>query len=112
MYIFLNLLLIFLAIVGLSNLVLSLVYSLSKVKNDGSFLLVIPKIEESIDAEFAIRSVVAKTHRLGKNTVQKIIVLDDRLDKGTKKECELICKEYDFVYLMDINELYEFLKNK
>lgn len=110
MYLIFWIIFTFFAVVGVANIIMSLVYYLTKIKDDSSMLLVIPKIDDQIDAELVLRSAAAKVRRLGKNHPQQVICINDGLDDETKKICEYVCKDYSYIKMMSSDELSKLIK--
>lgn len=97
----------FFAIIGISHTIISVVYYFSKIKDDNSTFLIIPKIDENFDVEFTLRSIAAKMRWLGKSAPQKVVCLSDNLDEQAKFECELLKNDFEYI---DIMTKEEFIK--
>lgn len=99
-------LLAFLAVIGTAHIVFEIMYCLFKNDNDNSVLLIIPK-ENNFDVEFFVRSAVAKVRKLGKNSVNEVVVISDKLDEYEKKQLELLKRDYGFVKIMSAEKFKE-----
>lgn len=97
----------FLSIIGLAHIIMSIIYSFLKIKDDNAIVLVIPQIDKNFDAELTLRSVAAKTRYLGNCGIKEIICIDNGLDSKTKKECELISSQYGYISVMTPTEFKE-----
>lgn len=95
------------AVFGVAHFILDLLYSFTKIKDDNCVMLVIPQINKNFDAEFALRSVIAKVRHLGKCGINQVICIDNGLDEKTRRECELICKDYDYISVMTPSQFKE-----
>ena len=96
MKIFFLCVLIFFAILGIAHLVFAFYQKLVDVQDSGGAVLIL-KPQSSIDPEFYIRSIVAKTKRSFGLSVNKILILTDSLSEKTKKEIRVFCKKYDYI---------------
>ncbi len=97
-------LLTFFAIIGISHLILSIAYYFTKIKDDNSTFLVIPRIDKNFDVEFTLRSICAKVRWLGKSAPQHIVCLSDNMDEKSKLECELLTRDFEYIEIMTKEE--------
>ncbi|MBE6824786.1 MAG: hypothetical protein E7513_05515 [Ruminococcaceae bacterium] len=98
-YVFLTLL-IFFAIVGISQVVLFIMYRFCKIKDDNATVLVIPQIDKNFDVELTIRSVISKTRMLQSCGIKNIVCIDDDLDSYTKEKLSLLQKDFSYLSVM------------
>lgn len=89
----------FFAMVGLAYCVFALYLKLVNIKDDSS-IIVITKLENSLDPEFYIRSVIAKAKRSFGLDIKRIIIINNNFDEKTKREIALVCKGYDYISVM------------
>ncbi len=94
-------LLSFLAIVGVSYIVFEIYYKMTELRNDRVCLVLFPKNEESVDLEFAVRSMVAKSKKL---KLDNIICIRDNLDDYHKTQLSLLQKNYPYLKLFTKEE--------
>ena len=99
--------LIFFIILGMADFVrLFILWSL-KDKDDLNTTLVIPLTEDKCNssAEIILRRAIARV--IWDNTYNKsnLICLDCGMDDETKQICKLICKDYDFVEIYELEDL-------
>ena len=99
MKIFLLCILSFFAMIGIAYVVFALYLKLTSFKDDGS-VVVITKLENSLDPEFYIRSLIAKAKRSFGLNIRKIVIIDNGFDDKTKKELALVLKDYDYISVM------------
>ncbi len=97
----------FFAIVGISYTVMSLIYHFLKIKDDNAILLVIPQIDKNFDAEFVLRSVVAKAKQNANCGISQIVCISDNLNEYALKECNLLAKKYEFLHIMTKEQFKE-----
>ncbi len=96
--------LIFFAIIGISHIVFSVFYHFIKLKDDNAVILVIPDITKNTDVEFVLRSLAFRVKKLGNCGINQIVCIDNGFDKKTARECELVCKDYDYITIMTNEE--------
>ena len=97
----------FLAAIGLAHIVVEALYHFVKIKDDNACFLLIPKIDENIDPEFAVRSVVAKAKKLQSTGIKNIVCIDSGLDEKTKRELSLLQKDYEYLSVLTPEEFKE-----
>lgn len=95
------------AIVGISHIVFEICYRFFKIRDDDSFIVIIPKRNKEIDIEFKVRSAVAKMKKLFKNGSCDIFVLSDDLDCTAVKELSLLQKNYEYLKVVSKKEFIE-----
>lgn len=96
-----------LAAIGLAHIVVELLYHFVKIKDDNATFMVIPKIDKNIDAEFAVRSVIAKAKRLQSTGIKSIVCIDNGLDEKTRRELTLLKKDYEYLSVLTPEEFKE-----
>ncbi|MBR2715890.1 MAG: hypothetical protein IKB73_06785 [Ruminococcus sp.] len=94
----------FLAIVGISHIIFEFFYHFSKVKNDNTTLLYIPDPKNTADIEFSLRSVIAKSKKLGKNYVSNIVCINDKLDEDFKLQLNILKSECEYLEIMSFKD--------
>ncbi len=98
---------VFLAIIGISHIVFELFYRLIKIKDDHSVMILIPHTDKMLDAEFTVRSIIAKLKKLGKNPINNIVVISDDLDKKTMQELSFLQKDHGYLQILTKEEFKE-----
>ncbi len=97
----------FFAIVGVAHITLELLYRFFNTKDDNVILLFVPKKDDYIDMEFAVRSIVAKTKKLGKNGIKNIVCIDDNLSDSSKKELCILTRRYPYLTITNSKNFKE-----
>lgn len=107
---FFDVILVVLAVIGIIEIVREIIKFASAPKNTDS-VLILPFSGHIEDIEFIVRTVAVNSHckKGGENTT--VICLDKGMDEETKKLCECVCGDYDFVFLSEENELNTFLND-
>lgn len=95
----------FLSVVGASYLILSLLYHCTKIKDDNVAVLIIPDIEKNTDPEFLIRSITAKANCMRRCKFDNIVCVDNGLSEKTKKELQILSKDYEYLTVLTKEEL-------
>ena len=97
---------IFLMVLGLIEIIKSIIIRITSPKNYmENSTIVIPVKQHNEEIEFLLRRAIYKVlwDNPRKNT--NIICLDCGMDYETRKICELMCKDYEFIKLYDINDV-------
>ncbi len=105
-YVFL-VLLVFFAIIGVSQVVLWIIYQFCKIKDDHATVLVVPQINKNFDVEFIIRSVISKARMLQSCGIKNIVCIDDDLDSYTKEKLSLLQKDFSYLKVMSKKDFKE-----
>lgn len=95
---------IFFAIIGIAHIIFEIFYRFFKIKDDDSFIVIIPKKNNEIDIEFKIRSAIAKLKKLFKSGKGNIFVISDDLYEVEKKEISLLQKDYPYLTVLSKEE--------
>ncbi len=98
---------LFFAIIGIAHVIFEIIYRFFKIRDDDSFVVIIPQKNNEIDLEFKVRSAIAKLKKLFKNGKGNIVVISDDLDEIQKKELSLLEKDYPY---LKISTKEEFIK--
>lgn len=93
------------SLIGVVASVRFLVFRLYRSKQDYTIMLITPASGIAQDIEYTLRSCAAKVRWMGKVRPYKVICLDKGMDKTTRKVCETICSEYEFMTVMTQDEL-------
>lgn len=109
MEIFSAILLVVFAVFGVISFVREITYYLFRYKKDNSVMFITPINKECKDAEFLLRSAVAKVKWVSHGKNDYVICLDCEMDDETKRVCENICKDYGFAKLVSKKEFFEML---
>lgn len=107
-----NIICIFLLIVGAVEIIRILTLFFLNVncnQNDSAIVIPIGAHEE---AEYILRNTITRVKWLEFNSNQSIICLDCGMDAETRKICEAICEDYEFMKICKPYELYDALNSK
>lgn len=95
----------FLSVVGASYLMLSLLFHCTKIKDDNTTVLIIPDVEKNADPEFLLRSITAKANYLHKCKFDNIVCVNNGLSEKTKKELQILSRDYEYLTIATKEEL-------
>lgn len=101
-------LLIILAIVGVSEICRHIICCITQEKG-GEFVTVVPIKGHCEQAEQLLRGAAAKLKWLANGKQQQIICLDCGMDKETRDICELVCRDYGFIKIKTKEELAQMI---
>ncbi len=93
------------AVLGVVYLINEIIFCATSVKNDKNFLLITGLNDDPENAELLLRSAAARMKWLGRGFSSCIICLDNGMNEETRKICEAVCRENEF---MEIKTLSEF----
>ncbi|MDR1467609.1 MAG: hypothetical protein LBI55_04280 [Oscillospiraceae bacterium] len=93
------------AIIGLVEVFRILILMVFRTKDDSSLIILVPISGHNEEAEFLLRSAVAKLKWLGSVGKQRIICIDNGMDSETRRVCEIIEQKYEFIEICFSNEL-------
>lgn len=105
-----GLLVVILSLAGAVSLIKFLIFRFYRSKEDKTIMLITPAFNSSDDIEYALRSCAAKVRWMGKVRPYRVICLDKGMDKTTREICARICSEYDFITIMDTEQLNRFFE--
>lgn len=100
--------LIILSIIGVSEVCRRIIFSMTSEKTSENHLIVIPIKGHCENAEHILRAAAQRMKWIGGCNGQGIICLDCQMDKETRKICELVCFDYDFI---KVYSKEDFIKN-
>lgn len=98
---------LFFAIIGIAHVIFEILYRFFKIRDDDSFIVIIPNKNNEIDIEFKVRSAIAKLKKLFKSGKGKIFVLSDDLNEAEKKELSLLQKDYPYLSVLSKEDFKE-----
>jgi len=102
-----------LIIIGIIEVFRLLSLIILRTKDNSSVMIIVPISGKDEKAEFLLRNAVAKIKWLGAAGSKKIICLDINMDPETRKICEIIKNEYEFIEICCSEELNKvFYNNK
>lgn len=101
---------VFLLLLGITELTKMIIQKAYRSKSFSKAILIIPLRENTRNTEYILRSIVAKIKWSGNCILQKAICLDSGISEYERKICETICNQYDFLELMNKDELYHYLE--
>lgn len=93
----LDIIFIFLSVVGLIELIRIFLCRLFKTKNDNSIVILVPIKCSASDAEILLRSAAAKATWVYCGAIERVVCLDCTADKETRDICKKICNDYPFM---------------
>lgn len=100
------------ALIGIVESTRTIIFRLYKPKTETSALIIVTEEENCEDIEYTLRSWIARAKWMGKAMPDTIIFLDQGLSKDSRDICANICKEYEFLEIMNTDELYNKLTKK
>ena len=104
LYIIRDIVFIILAIIGLVQIARSVVLFFMRSKKDGDVIMVVPIRGHDEEAEIVLRHAAARVKWAGGGRFKKVVCLDCRMDDETKKICDTVCSDYDFMELKESPE--------
>ncbi len=104
-------LLVIFAVMGVIAFIREVAMLMFRYKGDNTVMFITPIKKNTADAEFVLRSAVARVRWIGAGRHSYVVCLDCDMDENTKRICERICKEYGFAKLMSKSELLKELEN-
>lgn len=107
-----NIICIFLLIVGTVELIRILILFFLNANSDQNDSAIVIPINDQEEAEYLIRNEITRAKWFEFNRAQNIICLDCGMDEETRKVCEAICEDYDFIKICKPYELYDILNSK
>lgn len=93
----LDIIFIFLSVMGLIELIRIIICRLFTTKNDKSIAITVYIKNNADEAEALLRSAAAKAMWVYSGAIQRVVCLDCSSDEETSKICMKICDEYDFM---------------
>lgn len=99
--------LVFFAVIGISHVVFSIYYHFMKIKDDNALILIIPDINKETDVEFVLKSLASRVKKMGNSGIKEIVCINNGFDTKTLRECELVCKDYDYITIMTKEQFKE-----
>ena len=103
LHIILNIICIYLIILGLVETIRIFTLLIIDSKRLKNTFVIIPISGHNEEIEYTLRSTITQFKWEGYKN-QKIICLDLSMDNETRKICEMICKDYDFIDIYSVNE--------
>ncbi|MDP4119625.1 MAG: hypothetical protein Q8876_01005 [Bacillota bacterium] len=104
-YIILEIILIFFAAFGITELIRMLLFSGLKCKEENSMILLVPIYKECDDVEILLRNAAMRVKWLDNNHIGKIICLDLGMNEENRKICETFCNDYHFIEIATTENL-------
>ncbi len=95
-----------LAVVGLIDLIKTLILFFMKTEKDKEVFIVVPIRKNERYIEIILRQLATRIKWLGGKRITKVVCLDCQTDEQTKTICRKMCKEYPF---MDFKENIDLL---
>lgn len=102
---------IILSLVGAVSLMRFLLFRLYKNKNDKTIMLIAPFEGSCEDIEYTLRSCATRIKWMGKVRPYRVVCLDSGMSDSAKEVCRAICREYEFMDIMNKEELDYLLKH-
>lgn len=107
-----SVIMLFFAVVGLIEVLRIISLSIFRVKNDKETFLVVPISGFNEGIEMILRDTISRAKWINGSDDKKIFCIDFNMDKETRKICEIICQEYDFICICSPSEFIEYIKQK
>lgn len=107
-----SVIMLFFAVVGLIEILKIISLSIFKVKNDKETFLVVPISGLNEGIEMILRDAISRAKWISGTGDKKVFCIDFNMDKETRKICEIICQEYDFICICSPSEFIELIKPK
>lgn len=92
-------------ILGISSFIKTVILMSLKTDDDYKTTVIIPIKGHEEKIEFIIRSEAAKMKWNDISDDLHLVCLDCGMDSETRRICSLMCKDYDFVYLKELDTL-------
>ena len=99
----------FFAVIGICELCRGIVRIFTKSSYDREIILIEPICKKQEDAEYLLRSAAQRVKWMGKNAPDRVICLDCNMDEETKKLCQIVCKDYPFIEMCTLDEMFDML---
>ena len=103
--------LIILSIIGVSEVCRRIIFSMTSEKASENQLIVIPIKGHCENAEHILRTAAQRMKWIGGYNGQEIICLDCQMDNETRKICELVCCDYDFIKIYSKEDFEKIIEN-
>ena len=103
---------LFLAVIGLIEFIKIISLAIFRAKSDKNAILVVPMSGCSEEAEIILRSAISRAKWLGRADNGKIFCVDFNMDEETRKICDIICQECEFLYVCSPDEFIEHMKKE
>lgn len=95
---------IFLALIGVVEVVRALLLAFFPPKKGTNYLLVVPLFGHIEDVEYILRNAALRARLIGGAGYSSLIVLDCGMDKETKDICAAVCDELGYSFLFTREE--------
>ena len=96
---------VLLIILGFVDVIRSFIFLFLKIRGCSNTTIIVPIEGHNERAEFLLRSAIAKIRWMSPIEKTHLICLDCGMDEETRKICRLICEDYDFIDLYNVNDL-------
>lgn len=103
--------LIILSIIGVSQICRRIIFSMTSEKLSENPFIVIPIKGRCESAEHILRAAAQRMKWIGGYNGQEIICLDCQMDNETRKICELVCCDYDFIKIYSKEDFEKIILN-
>lgn len=107
----LGFLVIILSLSGAVSFIRFLLFRIYKNKNDKTIMLIAPFEGTCEDIEYILRSCATRIKWMGKVRPYRVICLDNGMSASAREVCKAICREYEFMDIMNKEELDNLLKH-
>lgn len=105
-----NIILIILATIGLVEIVRAIVFMLFKTREENEIMILVPIYGHNEEAEILLRSAATRVSWFSGLKKQKVVCLDLGMDSETRKICDIISTEYEFMEVYDSEQFEKILK--
>lgn len=101
----LGILVTILSLAGAVSLLRFFLFRFYKNKNDKTIMLIAPLEGNCEDIEYILRSCATRLKWMGKVRPYRVVCLDNGMSPAAKEICEAICREYEFMDILNKREL-------
>lgn len=99
-YIIRDIVFILLLIIGLIDVVKTIILFFLNSKQDKNTIIIVPLTKNDENIEQILRSTATKVKFIGKNTWQNIVCIDYGINEENKKICEKMCNDFPFMKII------------
>lgn len=97
LYIIRDILIILLVIIGLVDVVRTVILFFMNYKGKNEIMVIVPIKGHNEEAEIMLRNAATRIRWYGGGCFQKVICLDCGMDEETKNVCKNMCSEFPFI---------------
>ena len=106
-YIFLNLVLIFLTVLGFAEAIRFFILKFYKTENNNTALYIISLPKTNNNTEYILRSTITKARWMQKNSPCRVICIDHGISEESANICRLLSEKYNQLEIMSKDALID-----